>query len=111
MDFFMKSEQYYGFELPKHFVFDKVQKHTREKIGDNPHKGGVLEISPYTLRIYLLVAGKDAKPLRNNEWLRPERETNIPYGCVVDGETLKKETSVITFSETRRYNKTSFSYE
>lgn len=27
MDFFMKSEQYHGFELPKYFAFDEEQKH------------------------------------------------------------------------------------
>ena len=29
MDFFMKSEQYHGFELPENFTFDKVLKHVR----------------------------------------------------------------------------------
>ena len=26
MDFFMKSEQYHGFELPEHLVFDELFK-------------------------------------------------------------------------------------
>ena len=104
MDIFMKSEQYHGFEQPEHFMFDKLQKHVREEIGDAPHKGGVQEASLYTLHINLLVASKDAKPLRNNEWLRPEQRTNIPYGSVVDTEKLKNVTPVITFKETRRHN-------
>lgn len=106
MDFFTKSEQYHGFEQPEHLSFDEVQKHVREIIGDAPHKGGVQEASLYTLYINLLVAGKDAKPLRNNEWLRPKQETNIPYDSVVDRQTLKKVTPVITFRETRMYNET-----
>ncbi len=34
MDFFMKSEQYHGFELPEYFTFDKVLKYVRDAIGD-----------------------------------------------------------------------------
>lgn len=60
--------------------------------------------SPYTLRLCQLVAGKTAEPLWNNEWLRPELTANIPYDSVVDGETLKKVTPVITFRETRAYS-------
>ena len=59
--------------------------------------------SPYTLRLCQLVAGKAVDPLRNNDWLKPELATNLPYDSVVDGETLKKVTPVITFRETRRY--------
>lgn len=32
MDFFMKSEQYHGFELLEYFSFDEVQKYVREKV-------------------------------------------------------------------------------
>lgn len=32
MDFFMKSEQYHGFELPEYFSFDEVLKYVREKV-------------------------------------------------------------------------------
>lgn len=60
--------------------------------------------SPYTLRLCQLVAGKAVEPLWNNDWLKPELITNIPYDSVVDGETLKKVTPVITFRETRIYN-------
>ena len=59
--------------------------------------------SPYTLRLCQLVAGKMVEPLWNNEWLKPELATNIPYASVVDEETLKKVTPVITFRETRKY--------
>lgn len=38
MDFFMKSEQYHGFELPEYFTFDKVLKYVRETIGDAPYE-------------------------------------------------------------------------
>lgn len=33
MEFFMKSEQYHGFELPEYFTFDRVLKYVRETIG------------------------------------------------------------------------------
>ena len=59
--------------------------------------------SPYTLRLCQLVAGKAVDPLWNNDWLKPELATSFPYDSVVDGETLKKVTPVITFRETRRY--------
>lgn len=60
-------------------------------------------VSPYTLRLCQLVAGRQVEPLWNNEWLKPELLTNIPYDSIVDGETLKKVTPVITFRETRVY--------
>lgn len=60
--------------------------------------------SPYTLRLCQLVAGKAVEPLWNNDWLKAELTTNIPYESIVDGELLKKVTPVITFRETRRYN-------
>ena len=60
--------------------------------------------SPYTLRLCQLVTGKAVEQLWNNEWLRPELATNIPYDSIVDGETLKKATPVIMFRETRVYN-------
>ena len=60
--------------------------------------------SPYTLRLCQLVAGKTVEPLWNNDWLKAELTTNIPYESIVDGEILKKVTPVITFRETRRYN-------
>lgn len=59
--------------------------------------------SPYTLRLCQLAAGKAVDPLWNNDWLKPELATSFPYDSVVDGETLKKVTPVITFRETRRY--------
>lgn len=29
MDFFMKSEQYHGFELPEHFAFNDILKYAK----------------------------------------------------------------------------------
>lgn len=43
MDFFMKSEQYHGFELPEYFTFDGVLKYVRETIGDAPYEERILE--------------------------------------------------------------------
>lgn len=60
-------------------------------------------VSPYSLRLCQLVVGRQVEPLWNNEWLKPELLTDIPYDTIVDGETLKKVTPVITFRERRRY--------
>ena len=38
MDFFMKSEEYHGFELPEYFVLDKLLQNVRESIGDTPYE-------------------------------------------------------------------------
>lgn len=38
MDFFMKSEEYHGFELPKYFVLDKLLQNVRESIGNTPYE-------------------------------------------------------------------------
>ena len=38
MDFFMKSEQYHGFELPEYFTFDEVLKYVRKKVGSTSYK-------------------------------------------------------------------------
>lgn len=50
MDFFMKSEQYHGFELPEYFTFDDVLKHVREKVGNTPYEECLQEyVSPDSL--------------------------------------------------------------
>lgn len=89
MDFFMNSKQYYCFELPKHFVFDKVQKHTRGDIRDTPYKGCVQEASPYTLYIYLSVADKDTESSWKNDWLKAELTSNFTHGSVANCVSLK----------------------
>ena len=38
MDFFLKSEQYHGFELPEYFVFDELLQNVKEIIGDLPYE-------------------------------------------------------------------------
>lgn len=43
MDFFMKSEQYHGFELPEFFTFDEVLKFVRKTIGDAPYEECIQE--------------------------------------------------------------------
>ena len=60
--------------------------------------------SPYTLRLCQLVAGKTVEPLWNNDWLKSELTDNFPYDSVVNRETLKKVSPVITFRETRAYS-------
>ena len=50
MDFFMKSEQYHGFELPEYFTFDEVLKYVRKTVGTTLYEDCLQEgISPETL--------------------------------------------------------------
>ena len=50
MDFFMKSEQYHGFELPKYFTFDGVLNYICKVIGTTPYEECLQEgISPDSL--------------------------------------------------------------
>lgn len=63
-----------------------------------------LESSPYSLRLCQLVAVKDIEPLWNNEWLKPNMYSALHYDNVVDTETLKMVTPVITFRERRAYD-------
>lgn len=43
MNFFMKSEQYHGFELPEYFTFDEVLRYVRETVGYAPYEECVQE--------------------------------------------------------------------
>lgn len=38
MDFFLKSEQYHGFELPEYFIFDELLQNVKNAIGDIPYE-------------------------------------------------------------------------
>lgn len=38
MDFFLKSEQYHGFELPEYFVFDDLLQRVKNAVGDTPYE-------------------------------------------------------------------------
>ena len=38
MDFFLKSEQYHGFELPEYFVFDDLLQNVKNAIGETPYE-------------------------------------------------------------------------
>lgn len=60
-------------------------------------------VSPYTMRLCQLVAGKESEPLWNNSWLSPKFVELLPYDSIVNKETLKKVTPVIMFRETRAY--------
>ncbi len=59
--------------------------------------------SPYTMRLCQLVAGTPTEPLWNNDWLKPSLTAKLPYESIVNKETLKKVTPIITFRETRAY--------
>ena len=38
MDFFLKSEQYHGFELPEYFVFDELLQNVKRIVEDTPYE-------------------------------------------------------------------------
>lgn len=38
MDFFLKSEQYHGFELPEYFVFDDLLQNVKNAVGKTPYE-------------------------------------------------------------------------
>lgn len=38
IDFFMKSEQYHGFELPEYFVFDDLLQNVKNAVGKTPYE-------------------------------------------------------------------------
>ena len=64
--------------------------------------------SPYSLRLCKLVMGNLDEPLWNNKWIKAEFIQNMPIASIVDKETLKKVTPVITFRETRTYNEIAY---
>lgn len=50
MDFFLKSEQYHGFELPEYFVFDNLLQNVKNAVGITPYEECLQEgISPEQL--------------------------------------------------------------
>lgn len=57
---------------------------------------------PYDMRLCRLVMGKKVE-LWNNSWLKPALTARFPLASIVDKETLKKVTPVITFREARAY--------
>ncbi len=64
--------------------------------------------SPYKMRLCRVVAGDDDVELWNNEWIKPQLASHLHINEIVDAETLKKVTPVITFRETRMYNEYDF---
>ncbi len=38
MKFFLKSEQYHGFELPEYFVFDELLQNVKNAVGETPYE-------------------------------------------------------------------------
>lgn len=50
MDFFLKSEQYHGFELPEYFVFDDLLQNVKNAVGKTPYEECLQEgVSPELL--------------------------------------------------------------
>ena len=58
----------------------------------------------YNIRLCQLVMEESAVPLWNNSWLKDDLIQQLPYNSIVDKETLKKVTPVITFRERRAYD-------
>ena len=46
IDFFLKSEQFHGFELPEYFNFDKVLKAVAKSVGNKSYDECLSNISP-----------------------------------------------------------------
>lgn len=46
LDFFMKSEQYHGFELPEYFDFDKVLLYVKKSVGDKKYDDCLAGVRP-----------------------------------------------------------------
>ena len=46
MDFFLKSEQFHGFELPEYFNFDKVLKAVAKSVGSKSYDECLSDVSP-----------------------------------------------------------------
>ena len=59
--------------------------------------------SPYNMRLCCVVAGDKSVELWNNKWVKSELLSNLHVNRIVNAETLKKVTPVITFRETRMY--------
>lgn len=58
----------------------------------------------YSIHLCQLVMDESAIPLWNNSWLKDDLIQQLPYDSIVDKETLKKATPVITFRERRAYD-------
>ena len=59
--------------------------------------------SPYKMCLCRVVAGDKNVELWNNKWVKPKLQFGLHMNNIVDEETLKKVTPVITFKETRMY--------
>ena len=135
MDFFLKSEQYHGFELPEYFVFDELLQNVKDSLKDEKEKSTIINLvystlcnqpnsyynqlwlqnityqqdkengaSPYKMRLCRVIAGDKNVKLWNNEWVKTKLLAGLHIDEVVNPETLKKVTPVITFRKTRIYN-------
>lgn len=60
--------------------------------------------SPYKMRLCRVVAGDKDVELWNDRWIRPQFLSSLHTNGIIDTDTLKKVTPVITFRETRMYN-------
>lgn len=60
--------------------------------------------SPYKMRLCRVVAGDKNVELWNNKWVKPKLQFGLHMNSIVDEETLKKVTPVITFRERRAYD-------
>lgn len=60
--------------------------------------------SSYKMRLCRVVTGDKNVELWNNGWIKPQFLSDLHMNSIIDAETLKKVTPVITFRETRLYN-------
>ena len=59
--------------------------------------------SPYKMRLCRVVAGDKNVELWNNEWVKPKLSSGLHVNRIINAETLRKVTPVITFRESRMY--------
>lgn len=60
--------------------------------------------SPYDMRLCRIIAGDENVELWNNKWVKPEYVSGLQTSSIVDADTLKKITPVITFRRRRTYD-------
>ena len=78
LEFFLKSEQFHGFELPEYFDFDNVLDYVRKTIGDKSYEDCLTNVLPDDLDNVNLDMFHEGKDKHGNQRVPDSR--NI-YGC------------------------------
>lgn len=62
------------------------------------------KISRYDMPLCKVVMGESPECIWNNKWVKKEILDGAPFKTIVNAETLKNSSSIITFRETRQYD-------